>query len=132
MNARAEFERIADEIEGAYKGLHPKLRVSPTWEERLRALASTLPADGTEAVASSGWIVVKEHAWDHEDGGRPTLAYLWPVEFNRQVFATNEAASAFLAGPPRLPLGWVLMEIKLPSPQPVRAALQAAFPGESK
>jgi len=64
------------------------------------------------------WIVVKEHAWDHGDGGRPTLAYLWPYEFERRVYPSFAAASEFIkAGD--WPLGFVAMQIQAPLPQAV-------------
>jgi hypothetical protein len=56
------------------------------------------------------WIVVKEHVWEHGDGGQPTLAYLWPYEFERKTYPSFDAASAFIkAG--NWPLGWVAMQI---------------------
>jgi hypothetical protein len=70
----------------------------------------------------SGFIVVKEHVWDHGDGERPTLAYLWPSEFNRKVYPTFDQARDFIHEAPGLPLGWVAMEIKCaaPSASPAR------------
>ena len=67
------------------------------------------PATGDEATR---WIVVKEHVWDHGDGQRPTLAYLWPSEFDQQVFPTFEAASKFICDG-EWPLGFVAMQIKV-------------------
>lgn len=77
--------------------------------------------DASEGAAQEAWIVVKEHVWDHDDGDRPTLAYLWPLEFDRKVFPSSEAASEFLKG---WPLGFVKMRI---GPVPVTPV--AATPG---
>ncbi len=84
-----------------------------------RAAAPSVPPVGVGREAEHGepgkaWIVVKEHVWDHEDGGRPTLAYLWPAEFQRQVFPSAEEASAFIKKQ-QLPLGWVRMELTMPA-----------------
>lgn len=56
------------------------------------------------------WIVVKEHTWDHEDGDAPTLAYLWPYEFERKTYPSFEAASQFIREGD-WPLGWVAMRV---------------------
>jgi hypothetical protein len=73
------------------------------------ALASR-PVEAAQGGVPEGWIVVKEHAWDHEDGGRPTLAYLWPCEFGCRVFASFEQAKAFILES-QLPLGWVALKL---------------------
>lgn len=67
---------------------------------------------------SEAWIVVKQHVWDHGDGGRPTLAYLWPSEFECRVYPSFEAASAFIKEGD-WPLGFVAMQIQAPPAQAV-------------
>jgi hypothetical protein len=74
-------------------------------------------AAGQDPVAEA-WIVVKEYAWDHGDGGRPTLAYLWPSEFERRVYPTFAAASEFIKSGD-WPLGFVAMQIQAPPAQTV-------------
>lgn len=64
-------------------------------------------------AAVEAWIVVKEHVWDHADGGRPTLAYLWPSEFERRVYPSFDTASAFIKEG-NWPLGFVAMQIQVP------------------
>lgn len=56
------------------------------------------------------WIVVKEHVWDHGDGGRPTLAYLWPCEFNIRVFPSFDDAHSFMKEY-SLPTGFVAIKL---------------------
>ena len=58
------------------------------------------------------WIVVKEHAWHHGDGERPTLAYLWPCEFNQEVFPSLDAARKFITDG-GWPIGFVAMRLPL-------------------
>lgn len=70
------------------------------------------------AQAVESWIVVKQHAWDHGDGERPTLAYLWPSEFECKVYPSFEEASAFIKEG-NWPLGFVAMQIAAPPAQVV-------------
>ncbi len=83
--------------------------------ELVEALAASQPVG--EPVAEA-WIVVKQHVWDHGDDGRPTLAYLWPSEFERRVYPSFEAASAFIKEGD-WPLGFVAMQIQAPPAQSV-------------
>ena len=71
---------------------------------------TTLPVP----LPPSAWIVVKEHAWHHGDGERPTLAYLWPSEFNQEVFPSLESARKFITDG-GWPIGFVAMRLPLES-----------------
>lgn len=86
---------------------------------------TTPPATQAEPVTGNEtWLVVKEHVWEHDDGGRPTLAYLLPSEFGRVTYPSFDAASSFIkAG--NWPIGWVAM--KLDTPPSTQAALTAAL-----
>ncbi|MCF3524583.1 hypothetical protein [Stenotrophomonas maltophilia] len=97
------------------------------WEDRRQPVGDHLAQDRKMVSQPVGepvteaWIVVKEHVWDHGDGGRPTLAYLWPYEFERRVYPTFAAASDFIkAGD--WPLGFVAMQIQAPPAQAVDLA----------
>lgn len=98
------------------------------WEDRRQPVGDHLAQDRKMVSQPVGepvteaWIVVKEHVWDHGDGGRPTLAYLWPYEFERRVYPTFAAASDFIkAGD--WPLGFVAMQIQAPPAQVVDLGL---------
>ena len=67
-----------------------------------RALAAASPVR-PEPVAP--WLVVKEHAYDPGDGGRPVLAYLWPADF--PAFRTEQQALDFIQKDGGMALGWV-------------------------
>ncbi|WP_291774847.1 hypothetical protein [Luteibacter sp.] len=79
-------------------------------------LTNAALASPSAGAVPEGWIVVKEHAWDHGDGGRPTLAYLWPSEFDRRVFGSFEQASAFIQEN-KFPLGWVALKLAAAAPE---------------
>ncbi len=90
------------------------------WSKALTALESAQPQPqpaqpltGAATEPVEEWVVVKEHVWHHEDGGRPTLAYLWPSEFEMKVHPTAAAASAFIKEW-ELPLGWVRAKLAIP------------------
>lgn len=76
------------------------------------------PVYAARQPVAEAWIVVKEHVWDHGDGGRPTLAYLWPYEFERRIYPSFAAASAFIKEG-KWPLGFVAMQIQAPPAQAV-------------
>lgn len=89
-------------------------------QDLFAAMFAEYAAQQVQADAETYWIVVKEHVWDHGDGERPTLAYLWPSEFNQQVFPTFEAASKFIRDG-EWPLGFVAMQIKVSDNSPKSA-----------
>lgn len=85
------------------------------------------PAPAAQAHA---WIVVKEHAWEHGDGQRPTLAYLWPSEFEQEVFPSFKAAIKFIHDGD-WPIGFVAMRIGVPAAQQSATPVEPATPQPS-
>jgi hypothetical protein len=75
-----------------------------------RAALAAAEQNAVSEPVSEVWIVVKEHAWEHGDGGTPTLAYLLPSEFGRTTYPSFEAASAFIRKG-NWPLGFVAMKL---------------------
>ncbi|WP_059413058.1 hypothetical protein [Cupriavidus basilensis] len=82
------------------------------------------------AAQAHAWIVVKEHVWEHGDGQRPTLAYLWPSEFGQEVFPSYEAAIKFIRDGD-WPLGFVAMRIGVPAAQQSAIRAEATTPQPS-